>query len=391
MNIDQKESIEIITEYWSKKKPYDLKSKNIFVGDVHGDLNQFLLPLVQTGAIEIVNHIHIAAKGLIPVYVPDWIEGNNEINIYYLGDYIDGGIYSRTILCMMVELSTCKNIHFVIGNHDANVLGRYHEFENGHLNYRSLISYWPTLQIEVSAYEKIHMWKNNVEPDFLSEYFKPLFDSLWKLFTEKKLNVCYEVNLDNDSYIVSHTLITGRSIQELFTGVGRNVVSDSSTRVSQSGAGKPTVEEINQKFRDSSDSYIAANRLLYNRMERDLYFQNNIIGHTPGGDFRSKNINPTPSQQTNERREHCKPTFIDKNIVFYFDIKASCGYDLDNVSRPDYFYYVNKTKEQKHGIFSVSNANALRMYYQPELDILILDEYGGKNKTDGVIRIHPPK
>lgn len=77
-------------------------SRYIVVGDVHGDLNQFLRPLI----------IHLSNP--------------ENSNLIYLGDYFDRGdsdVYIFEILKFILEqrskIDTFKNIHFLRGNHEC--------------------------------------------------------------------------------------------------------------------------------------------------------------------------------------------------------------------------------------------------------------------------------
>lgn len=425
MNIDQEESIGILARYWSTYKPKDIKTHHIFIGDIHGDLNQLLLPLVELAIIQVSNRIrcvyHDDTSKLCDVFIPEFVILRNDINVYILGDFIDEGMHSRSVLALLRELSKHDFVYLVIGNHDANILGRYNEYKNGTLNFRSLRSYWLTLQRESTAYEDVFISKGKViikdSDKFLKAYFKPLFDWYYELFSQGKLNVCYQLNIDKTKYIISHTLITSKAINELTTQQTRSMDTslDNEPIIKPDASMKKRIDEILKKdkfmfnyedinilFRYSNASFIAANRLLYNRMEKDPWTKYSIVGHTPGFEYRQMGINPQPCRDFTERQSHCQPIRAHdakKSYIYYFDVLASSGYDNDDVSRPDYFYYIDaetakEFNEQKHakkddkenGLFLVSNAQALHLYYNVEKDKLVFEAYKGKNKTDGVFR-----
>ena len=226
MNIDQASSIRILARYWSSYKPKPINTKTVFVGDNHGDLNQLLLPLVELGIIQVNNSIRCVYESkneFCKVYIPDFIVMRSDIDVYFLGDYIDEGMHSRSCLALVHELSKHDCFHLLIGNHDANILGRYNEFKNKTLRFQSLKSYWPTLQREATAYEAFS--KGNISDELLYDYFTPLFEWYFELFKNRKLKVCYQLELDRRKFIVSHTIITKRSISELIENKSRADVS----------------------------------------------------------------------------------------------------------------------------------------------------------------------
>lgn len=426
MNIEQEESVRILAHYWSTYKPKDIKTHHVFIGDIHGDLNQLLLPLVELGIIQVSNKIkrvyHDDISKLCDVFIPEFVLLRSNVDVYVLGDFIDEGMHSRSVVAMLHELSKHDFIHLVIGNHDANILGRYNEYKNDKLDYKSLRSYWPTLQRESTAYDDVFIVKGKVlikdSDKFLKAYFKPLFDWYYGLFSQGKLNVCYQLDIDKTKYIISHTLITAKGIAELMENRGRKIDGsrgDDASILEPDDAAKKHIseimkkdkfmfnyEDINTLFRYSSASYIAANRLLYNRMEKDPWANYSIIGHTPGFEYRQMGVNPHPCRDFTERQSHCQPMRAHdpkKAYIYYFDILASSGYDNDDVSRPDYFYYIDaetakefkekkyaKHDEKENGLFLVSNAQALHLYYNIEKERLVFEAYKGKNKTDGVFR-----
>lgn len=407
MNIDQAASIRILAHYWSTYKPKDINTKTVFVGDIHGDLNQLLLPLVELGIIQVNNSIRCvyeSTRELCKVYIPDFIVLRSDIDVYFLGDYIDEGNHSRSCVAIIHELSKHDFIHLLIGNHDANILGRYNEYKNKTLRFQSLKSYWPTLQREATAYDAFS--KGNVDDELLNDYFNPLFDWYFDLFKNRKLNVCYQLELDRRKFIVSHAIITKRSIHELvenksrasITADDKPLIEGDITNIKKKNEFMLNYEDVNTLFLHSNASFITSNRLLYNRLETDFWSKLNIVGHTPGFEYRQI-ANPKPCRDKEERQSHCQPTKRGDALIYYFDILASSGYNIDNVSRPDYFYYLNteavkeysKEKYAKDtaalkGVFMVSNSQALHLEYNVDKDELIFESYKGKNRSDGVFK-----
>ena len=388
MNIDHKLSIEKLAHYWSSFPIKMRNTKNIFVGDIHGDLNQFLLPLVENDIIRIKDSIHLAYKGKVSdvsnVYVPDWEIGKSSQNIqvYYVGDYCDEGIHTRTILCLMSELiRKLSNLHFCIGNHESNLVGNYMKWKDNKLQPCDIRSYWGTMQKEVSYTSKVHVYRNVIDSKLLHDYTAPIFEILHDLLHNKHLNICYDVKLNDKHVCVSHTIITNLSIKELAENKPRGEKSKS--KQTDDIHVPTTCNEVNELYLCSSDTYKRTNRITYNRSETDFWRKTNIIGHTPGGYYREKpSVNPIPCKFNSERILHCKPTDVKGNEIYYFDICASSGFDIDNVSTPDYFYF----DEDEH-VMKVSNAKAIRLFYDVCTNKLTLQEYGGKTKFEGVNEI----
>lgn len=421
MNIEQKKSIEILTNYWYEKQKEirNIEAEYIFVGDVHGDFNQLISPLIYSNLIRLNGKVRKIYESEISnisdVYIPEYELNKIDTKIFYLGDYVDEGIYSRNIVCFLQDIcDKCENICLIIGNHDANILGRYLEFKDKSLNFLSLQSYWPTFQKEVSPYSNIHVYLDQVKVDgvdardFLYDYFNPLFNSLFQLFRDEKLKVCDEISINDEPFIISHTLITNKAIEELKINKTRFSISipnkplieDDEIKIRDIQTyndGKISVSDVNKLFKYSNASFISSNRLLYNRVENDLWKNRFIVGHSPGGEYEYMGINPIPSKNYNDRLQHTEPIIKNKYKIFYFDLKSSSGYDLDNVSRPDFFYF-QKQRQTPHsdplshrtsssGKMNVSNIYALRIFYSFIDNLIKLDEYKGKNKTDGIIHI----
>ncbi len=105
-DISQLNGIKLITSYWSGVNNF-INSKYSFVGDVHGDLHQFLAPLVMNRVIKLTGKVKIINEE-IKYYVPEHeLIENGEVSesntstlsssVIYLGDIADEWIFSRTI------------------------------------------------------------------------------------------------------------------------------------------------------------------------------------------------------------------------------------------------------------------------------------------------------
>lgn len=386
MNINQYDGIKLLTEYWYEHKNRNEFAKYIFVGDVHGDINQFILPLIETETITLENKIETVYKSKYEeanIYLPKFKINKSDVIIYYLGDLIDEGNFSRNIVYMINYLfeNECKNIRLCFGNHDLNILG-------------SINSYYNTLIKELTPYPNVSVCNNKCyykckeNNEFLNEYLKPLQECMLNLFKKRYGNICYLVN----DMVVSHTIITGRTLDELIENKSRLDLKDKTTLVDGKMNDKwinilknhenesliDVVESINNVFYHSKKDYIIANSLTYNRMDKNKIFYKNIVGHTEGGLYRSEKllINPIPATYDFERQIHTQHT----NGVYFFDINASSGYDIDNVSRMDYFY-LNDKNEMK-----TTKTYAIRLFYNYNDAKLELQIYKGKFKFDGVIQ-----
>lgn len=74
----------------------------IIVGDVHGDLNQFVIPLME--------YLKRKANG-------------ESVKIIYVGDYIDRGTSDAYIVSIMNAFNDDPNVIFIRGNHEAYIGG----------------------------------------------------------------------------------------------------------------------------------------------------------------------------------------------------------------------------------------------------------------------------
>lgn len=394
MNIEQRKSVELLTNYW-----YRYTNRNnvntVFVGDVHGDFNQFILPLIETETIILTGDVEVVYKSKYPeanIYLPKYVIKNKNINIYYLGDLIDEGLYSRNIIYMINNLFEhgCE-IKFCFGNHDLNILGEYFNFQNN-CKLSLFKSYYNTLIKELQPYINIRIignrcyYKGEENNDFLYEYISPIINCYYNMFIKQYGKIAYNIN----DMVVSHTIITNRTIMDLINNKSRirknydkkltdEVLDEKYITILRNYKNEKiedVINAINNVFYCASISYIGSNSLTYNRLEYGKIFEKNIVGHTEGGLYRSKKllINPIPTEYDFERKIHTEPV----NNVYYFDLNASSGYDIDNVSRPDYFFI---NKEDK---MSVTKTNALRLFYDVEFNKLRLFIYKGKFKFDGI-------
>lgn len=379
MNIDQEKSLEVLTRYWQSYDKRNLEATKVFVGDIHGDFNQFILPLIETETITLLGGIEAVYESTFPeanVYLPKFKINETSVQIYYLGDLVDEGNHSRNVVLMMAKLlKKTKNIHFCFGNHDTNIIGKIDAFRRKP-ELPLLRSYYTTLVKEMTAYKNVSItdgecyYKSEKNKEFAVQYFAPLLDAYETLF--KLGEICYYV----DGIVVSHTVITQRTFNDLMKNKARFLRGGAVEKPYLQKDPASLVEVINKAFKKASPEYIAANSLTYNRLEDGKLFEENIVGHTKGGVNRSEKmkINPIPVEFDFERKLHCKP----QNGIYYFDLDSSSGYDIDNVSRPDYFFLKDASDME------VSKTNALRLTYELDTNSLKLLIYHGKHKYDGV-------
>ena len=184
-DIPQLEALKLIVKYWSTRTK-QINTSTIFVGDVHGDLHQFLAPLILSGFIKLTGKIvqfkpfecNITDSSNYTtneynykypesiIYIPEF-ELNKSCNtsIIYLGDLIDEWIFSRNIVALyytIYKLDT-KRLFWTCGNHDLSVIGRIGLFENNKLNVPyDLPALWNTMKRELNAYSNIKIYQDKL-------------------------------------------------------------------------------------------------------------------------------------------------------------------------------------------------------------------------------------
>ena len=431
MNISPEDGMnkvcKFLYRYQQTAKKYH-HEKNIIVGDIHGDIFQLFLPLIDSGIITIeydVPELKYNDKEYpeCDLYIPIYRVNKSDTNVYYLGDLTEEGMFSREVVYCLNDISKkYENIFICIGNHDCHWLSlcstkdlRLNLFNDNNSAFETFIKdtiYSPNITI---VGNKI-LYKNNINDEFMKSYYKPLLDSYYEMFVSRRMNIAYCIN---DS-VISHTIIIDKSIDELIRNISRNpnelkrneyIIDRKNYKIDldMKAIGFPksfwlkhkeslfdqnllnkssdilknykkyktneVIDAINDYFYFSSREYIHSNRLTYNRTENSI-FKNNIIGHTIPRQFISDegfSINPIGCELYSERKQHEKPI----NGIYYFDLKSSAGLDLENVSRPCYFVtddFKSFTIHDKYGI-------RLLRSIENKIEILI---YKGLIKANGL-------
>ena len=402
-DISQREGIRLLSKYW--KTTNTINEMNIiFVGDVHGDFNQFIAPLIQSNLItissdEIEEHIE---QGM-PIYTPKYIiNKNSSVKIVYLGDMVDEWIFSRSIVYMLHDLlkTIPNNVKYIYGNHDLSIISRYHLFKSRQLDISEDIPcLWNTLKKELNSIQNLKMIKNKAfldgdeqkGHDFIFNYCYPLFEHLFSIFKENLGTVSLAIEINKIQYMISHTTWTISALKQLIStndSVNANRLNDFNPEQK-----KPLINEINtlesevsfinnvikckscsdykklsdavnKVFRTKTRLYLSKNLITYTRI-LDNVFLNHIVGHSPGFEYRDQQVNSSPSTYLSERQQKLSPTIFSSFRIYYFDFGCSAGYDHDEISRPDYVYITSK------GLF-VSNLPALSFISLNGKDSLLL-------------------
>lgn len=379
-DIDQHTAMKLICNYY--KNVNKLNDMNVvFIGDVHGDMNQFMMPLVHAGLIKLNGDVNVieSKHQEANIYVPSYEICETNTKIIYLGDMIDEFIFSRTIVVMLKHLLTnTKNVIYIYGNHDLSVIGRYFLFKSHQLNVAEDIpTLWTTLKSELNCHKNVKIYKNIIEyngsiedgQSFLYEYLEPLFDGLYEIFVKMMGRISLPCNINGKNYIISHTTWTRNAIKALIgehDSIKRDRPNDANTiqheviindykasdehvrflkSISETTTDIDYVmmsKAVNDVFYSKSRLFVSKNNLTYTR-NTDKIFLNHIVGHTPGYYFREINVNNDSSITNKERESKLKPYIINNVEVYYFDFLASSGCDHDEISRPDYVYVTNNT------------------------------------------------
>jgi hypothetical protein len=401
-DISQFNGIELITSYWKNVNVQDGANegedynsitylndvKYCFVGDVHGDLHQFLAPLVINNVISLTGEIETVDENIM-YYVPKYqINEKQKCKVIYLGDISDEWIFSRTISYILYDLLKSRVILYIYGNHDVSIIGRYHLFKQRKLNLAEDIPpLWETVKKELNCIKEVKIYRDKIlyendeskGLDFLYKYLTPLFENLFKIFVEQlgKLSLAVKVKTRcgagirevlDETYIISHCTWSMNAIKQLLSksrisdqarrgsdrdesqleqvNVGYNPAPESINYLSSIN-GKSNIDyvklsnSVNDIFNSQSRLYISKNGITYTRNTENI-FVNQITGHSIGSAWRDINVNVGLSTYNNERIEKLKPTIINNKKIYYFDFGSSAGYDHDEISRPDYVY-VNPT------------------------------------------------
>lgn len=376
-DISQKQSIDLICRYWATQKVSNVIPKIIFVGDCHGDLHQFIAPLVLNGIIKLSGALKIINED-IDFYVPDYEINKQSLKgcrLIYLGDVVNEWIHSRTILWMLHDLLVVNDlvsdgvnggIEFILGNHDLSILGRYYLYKQNTLNIPEDIPVlWITLRKELNNNSKVKIYNQTIEyensatqgKEYLYKYIAPLFECMFEIFKNKKSKLCSTVKLGDEMFMVSHSTWTSRAIKELFGDVSasKNVrpgdldktqllplIDSPPVNVSKLDLTdyKKLSDLCNEMFYSKNRLYITKNLITYSRNVESV-FLNHVVGHVIGDEWRDIKVNEGNSKYNNERKKKLTPMNINNKKIYYLDFGASAGYDHDEISRPDYVMFDN--------------------------------------------------
>ena len=389
--------VKLLSEYWSKYtvRLDPISTRMVIVGDVHGDLNQFLPPLIASGVITLKSGDPLPIDKEMHLYLPRYeVNTETDIDVIYLGDLVDQGPSSREICLMMADImEKNKRVKLVLGNHDLNVIA-LHGYKSPDIP-SMLTAMWDSLKPETLELEDVSVHGNTITPsNYAVKYFECESEALFRIFNLPTSGICF---FDKElNSIISHTSITNKSINELITQrsrrdekrlrerhlmeLSKEKWSEYSREIQQSKViDEKWCEMVNTLFKHSNCEYIHFNTLVYNRIDTEVIY-NSIVGHTIGGVFRCKPliVNPIPCLFDSERELHLIPTISEKTKmeVYYFDFSCSCMSPLNDVSRPDYVI--------------VSRNNEFRLSYLPGLCItydfdghLMLIEFKGKTRFFG--------
>lgn len=383
-DISQEEGVKLITKYWSNMKER-VNSDICIVGDVHGDLNQFLAPLVMLGIITLTGEV----TTIDDIPLPSYTINSTDKRVIYLGDMIDEWIFGRQVVRMLRDLlEKTKNITYIYGNHDVALIGRYQLFKDGLLTIPfDLPPLWETLKSELNYRRDIKIYGTKIEKDgsvekgekFLQQYLTPLFEDLYWIFSHEKGQVSKACMINGESFIISHSTWTLGALRQLNEGQtsmterpsdkvnsqllpaidGKNVNERSDIisdiiRVRQCPTDKyqSLSTECNRLFHSRSRLFVSRNAITYTRNKEGI-FLNQITGHTPGSEWRDIGVNVGPSRFHDEREKKLVPESINGKKVYYFDFNCSAGYDHDELSRPDFVY----VREEGLGVTDLPSFN----------------------------------
>ncbi len=374
-DISEQNGLDLITRYWfqDSKKTYDKCGEFIFVGDVHGDMHQFMAPLVRSKLITLTGKLTTVNGVPVPCYN---INKGLHVKIIYLGDIVNEWLFSRTIVVMLHDLldHVPENVYYIYGNHDTSLIGRYHLFTSNKLNlYEDIPTLWTTLKrslcnVKEIKFVKSKVYYNDNEQDgqtYVHEYLKPMFDALYNIFAKHLGHICLAIEIKGKPYMLTHTTWTIRAVKELIglddsrTG-SRPSDSDPSQRLpllpnppdvsNDIHHIKTSIENVNSidyaKFAKSVDNvyhtksrlFISNNSLISSRSLNGI-FMNQIVGHSMPNEFRDIGVNVGDATTNNERKQKLKPYQHPNGcLIYYFDFGCSAGYNHDEISRPDYVY-----------------------------------------------------
>ena len=357
----------------------------IFVGDCHGDLYQFLAPLILTGFAKFKDHEiedkYIKGSRIDPFdemaredlrsslgisltpeieylfkipfihleYEPSVLKNRR---IIYLGDYVDRGIASMTILLLIQDIKKRTNvdIEFLIGNHEAfaiNVLNRVYE-ENKPLH-EKMITYQNMLFTFLSNYRKFEI-KDNFPPitlhgdtvmfdgdrkkgiNLVFQFYKS-YAKLLSTFVNKRY---FKLFSSYHEFLVAHNIVT-KNMLRIFSARSPFSIDEIDPKDV-----KLLAFAVNEAFYNMPINDIIASGLLMQRTLEGCTF-NMIVGHTVGGSKKMIGFNNLESYSNEDRWKHLIPYIPpgQTNKIYFFDFGVTFGEDEYNYSKPDFVMFKN--------------------------------------------------
>ena len=357
----------------------------IFVGDCHGDLYQFLAPLILTGFAKFKDHEiedkYIKGSRIEPFdemaredlksslaidltpeveylfkipfihleYEPAILKNRR---IIYLGDYVDRGIASMTILLLIQDIKKRTNvdIEFLIGNHEAfaiNVLNRVYE-ENKPLH-EKMITYQNMLFTFLSNYRKFEL-KNYIPPitlhgdtvmfdgdrkkgiNLVFQFYKS-YAKLLSTFVNKRY---FKLFSSYHEFLVAHNIVTKNMLRTFSARSPFSIDEIDPKDV------KLLAFAVNEAFYNMPIGDIIASGLLMQRTLEGCTF-NMIVGHTVGGSKKMIGFNNLESYSNEDRWKHLIPYIPpgQTNKIYFFDFGVTFGEDEYNYSKPDFVMFKN--------------------------------------------------
>ena len=355
----------------------------IFVGDCHGDLYQFLAPLILTGFAKFKDHEiedkYIKGSRIEPYdemaredlrsslgisltpeieylfkipfihleYEPSVLKNRR---IIYLGDYVDRGIASMTILLLIQDIKKRTNvdIEFLIGNHEAfaiNVLNRVYE-ENKPLR-EKMITYQNMLFTFLSNYRKFEI-KDNFPPitlhgdtvmfdgdrkkgiNLVFQFYKS-YAKLLSTFVNKRY---FKLFSSYHEFLVAHNIVT-KNMLRIFSARSPFSIDEIDPKDV-----KLLAFAVNEAFYNMPIGDIIASGLLMQRTLEGCTF-NMIVGHTVGGSKKMIGFNNLESYSNEDRWKHLIPYIPpgQTNKIYFFDFGVTFGEDEYNYSKPDFVMF----------------------------------------------------
>lgn len=363
----------------------------LFIGDIHGDLNQFLAPF----------HIHKIYKNFnYDIYSNSFTWENdvnyNKYSLIFLGDIFHYSVYddiiANTLLKMLDKQLTWK---WILGNHDSLIIS--YGLLKDKKNFLKIYNYSYFKHIFRSYLPGVQYLFNNNEDMFnkIYPYLNELYhtnDISAKMISAMKQNkICYSCVINN--HFVSHASITKEGINEfimllkyensfikyikndfvitnqnschLFSSIDNDIINDDTYYKLKKSTSMIYISKIlNKLFLNLNGSYFLQKIQLLNVVSPDCLFHS-INGHISGikiiNNENSKHniFNYKSCYNPIQRNINCKLGMLNYNgtLTKYIDFGSSVKdvfenftYKMLKISQPDYLILEN-------GIFEYSNIN----------------------------------